>query len=81
MDKFLARELIVEHLGHRDLIELVKKEGTFTIQVTSDLTLRLKGNRREVGIDVTVVEKGQPDKKVMMSLFGDFAITDFHHYL
>lgn len=81
MDKFLARELIVEKLGNRDLIDLVAKERTYVIEVTSGLTLNLKGNRREEGINLTIVEAGQPDKQVLLTLFGDFAITTYRHYL
>ena len=81
MDKFLARELIIEHLGYRDLIDLVIKERVYVIEVTSGLKLSLKGNRREQGIDLTVIEEGQPNRQILMTLFGDFAITTYHHYL
>ena len=81
MDKFLARELIVEHLSNRDLIDLVIKEKTHSIEITSGLTLNLKGDRRGEGINLTIIETGQPNKQVWLTLFGDFAITTYRRYL
>lgn len=74
MDKNLIRELVTEEMDKKELIDLVNREETRTIKVTSDLTLKLQGERVEGVIYVTVDETGKPNEKVRMSLLLDFGI-------
>ena len=63
-------------MSNKELIDLTEENVTTirTIEVTSDLALRLKGDYVERAIYVTVVETGKPDERVRMSLLFDFGI-------
>jgi len=76
MDKFLAYDLIKEQLSNQELRKLVQEERQHIIELTSGLTLKLKGVRQDRSIEMTVIEAGKPNQVILMHLFWDFGLTD-----